>query len=70
MFLLCGRNPVRLRGIFIVDNVICLAHHLDELNDEIRNESVQEKLVILFKLRNEIEALANVFEAELYERHS
>lgn len=70
MFLLYARNPFRLRGIFIVDNVICLAQHLDELNDEIKNESVQEKLVVLIKLRNEIEALANDFETQLYERHS
>ncbi len=44
-----------------------LAQYLDKLNAQIKIESDQAKLALLYQQREEIEVKANAFEAELYE---
>ncbi len=51
-------------------NIQSLAQYLDKLNAQIKIESDQAKLALLYQQRDEIEILANAFEATLYERHN
>ena len=51
-------------------NIQSLAQHLDNLNAEIKIESDQAKLALLYQQRDEVEILANAFEAKLYEKHN
>ena len=51
-------------------NIQSLVQHLDKLNAEIKIESDQAKLALLYQQRDEAEILANASEAKLYEKHS